>query len=176
MAGITDESEDEDEVVTKKKVSKATPKKTKKKVSKEAKKKVSKKIIKKKAILKKKRLAVKGDIKTAKEISKNVQVKPIETGEELFCIIGDPNCCCLDPVKQKFPDPVHIEKDVFGLLGTGSKNPKTISKTKFYFCSLCKNKGCKTDVKNVFPSKTEKWFHGSIHINCKYTKIFSNHS
>ena len=125
--GMTDESEDEDEVVTKKKVSKATPKKAKKKASKETKKKVNKKIIKKKAIQKKKRLAVKGDIKTAKEISKNVQVKPIETGEELVCSVGDPNCSCLDPSVKTYP-------------------------------SFIKN------------------FHGSIHINCRYTKIFSNHS
>ena len=201
--GMTDESQDEDEVVTKKKVSKATPKKAKK-VPKETKKKVPKKIIKKKSPQKKKRIAVKGDIKTVKEIGKNVQVKyrteglfgvakgtisflktpvkpvqtegecsvqvkPIETGEELDCIIGDciigdPNCCCLDPVKLKFPDPAQIEKDVFG-----SKNPKT----KIYFCRLCKNKGCKTDLKNIFPSTcqdyfhlsphTEKWFHGSTH-------------
>ena len=133
--GMTDESEDEDEVVTKKKVSKATPKKAKKKASKETKKKVSKKIIKKKAPQKKKSLAVKGDIKTAKEISKNVQVgsflktpvKPIETGEELCCIVGDPNCSCLDPAVKTYP-------------------------------SFIKN------------------FHGSIHINCRYTKIFSNQS
>ena len=207
---MTDDSQDEDEVV-KKKVSKAVPKKAKK----VPKKKAPKKTIKKKSPQKKKRIAVKGTKSTVKETGKNVQVKyrteglfgvakgtitflktpvkpvqtegecsvqvkPIETGEELDCIIGDciigdPNCCCLDPVKLKFPDPAQIEKDVFG-----SKNPKT----KIYFCRLCKNKGCKTDVKNIFPSScqdyfhlsphTEKWFHGSTHINCKYTKIYPN--
>ena len=196
---MTDDSQDEDEVV-KKKVSKAVPKKAKK----VPKKKAPKKTIKKKSPQKKKRIAAKGTKSAVKETGKNVQVKyrteglfgvakgtitflktpvkpvqtegecsvqvkPIETGEELDCIIGDciigdPNCCCLDPVKLKFPDPAQIEKDVFG-----SKNPKT----KIYFCRLCKNKGCKTDVKNIFPSScqdyfhlsphTEKWFHGSTH-------------
>jgi hypothetical protein len=66
---MTDEGEDEDEVVTKKrKVSKATPKKTPKKVSKETKKKVSKKIEKKKGV------TVKGNVKTAKKIGENEQV------------------------------------------------------------------------------------------------------
>jgi hypothetical protein len=76
---MTDEGEDEDEVVTKKrKVSKATPKKTPKKVSKENKKKVSKKIEKKKGI------TVKGNVKTAKKIGENEQVGCVRLSKRLW--------------------------------------------------------------------------------------------
>ena len=76
---MTDEGEDEDEVVTKKrKVSKATPKKTPKKVSKENKK-VSKKIQKKK-----KSLTFKGDVKTAKKIGANEQVGCVRLSKRLW--------------------------------------------------------------------------------------------
>ena len=75
---MTDEGEDEDEVVTKKrKVSKATPKKTPKKVSKENKK-VSKKIEKKKGI------TVKGNVKTAKKIGENEQVGCVRLSKRLW--------------------------------------------------------------------------------------------
>ena len=65
------ESEDEDEVVIKKrrKVSKTTPKKTPKKVSREVKKKDPKKIQKKK-----KTLTIKGDVKAPKKTGQSKQV------------------------------------------------------------------------------------------------------
>ena len=67
---MTDEGEDENEVVTKKrKVSKTTPKKTPKKVTKEIKKKDPKKIEKKK-----KTLTIKGDVKAPKKTSQSQQV------------------------------------------------------------------------------------------------------
>ena len=67
---MTDEGEDENEVVTKKrKVSKTTPKKTPKKVTKEIKKKDPKKIEKKK-----KTVTIKGDKQAIKKTSQSKQV------------------------------------------------------------------------------------------------------
>ncbi len=78
---MTDEGEDENEVVTKKrKVSKTTPKKVPKKVSKESKKKDLKKIQKKK-----KTLITKGDVKAAKKTSKS---------EQVGCVLGTTWCSC----------------------------------------------------------------------------------
>ena len=187
---MTDESEDEDEVVKKKKVSKATKKKAPKKTQKETKKKVSKKIVKKKAPpQKKKSLTVKGNIKTAKETSKNVQVgsflkTPVNIPPSCFsrypkvaltripCQTREDQLTCLDPVQQKFPDPVPQTTANPPQIENLSTSPKTISKAAFK--ELCKNKGCKTAVK-TYPSFIKN-FHGSIHINCKYTKFFSNQS
>ena len=153
----------EDEVTTKKKVSKEASKKT----PKETKKKVTKKIAKKKAPQKKKGLTVKGNIKNLKKTRKNVKVnyetrglfgvargslsflknpvKPVQTGGEEFAY--------LDPVQQHFPDPVPRT----------TANPPQIKKL---------STSPKTTVK-TYPSFTKN-FHGSIHINCGYTKIFSN--
>ncbi|MCP3851608.1 MAG: hypothetical protein GY694_15395 [Gammaproteobacteria bacterium] len=78
---MTDEGEDENEVVTKKrKVSRATPKKAPKKVTKESKKKDPKKIQKKK-----KTVTIKGDVKAAKKIGKSKQVG---------CVLGTTWCSC----------------------------------------------------------------------------------
>ena len=116
--------------------------------------------------LPKKGLTVKGNIKNLKKTRKNVKVnyetrglfgvargnlsflktpvKPIQTGEEF---------AYLDPVQQHFPDPVPRT----------TANPPQIKKL---------STSPKTTVK-TYPSFTKN-FHGSIHINCGYTKIFSN--
>ena len=159
------EDKGEDEVTAKKKVSIKEASK-KKKTPKETKKKVTKKITKKKAPKKKKGPVVKGNIKNLKKTGKNVKVnyetrglfgvargnlsflktpvKPIQTGEEF---------AYLDPVQQKFPD----------LVFQTTASPPQIEKL---FTSP------KTTVK-AYPSFTKN-FHGSIHINCGYTKIISN--
>ena len=117
--------------------------------------------------LPKKGLTVKGNIKNLKKARKNVKVnyetrglfgvargslsflknpvKPVQTGGEEFAY--------LDPVQQHFPDPVPQT----------TANPPQIKKL---------STSPKTTVK-TYPSFTKN-FHGSIHINCGYTKIFSN--
>ena len=165
----------EDEVTTKKKVSKEASKKT----PKETKKKVTKKIAKKKAPQKKKGLTVKGNIKNLKKTRKNVKVnyetrglfgvargnlsflktpvKPIQTGEEFTY---------LDPVQQHFPDPVPRTTANPPQIKKLSTSPKT------NFNEFSQTGAQKTTVK-TYPSFTKN-FHGSIQINCRYTKLFSN--
>ena len=170
----------EDEVTTKKKVSKEASKKT----PKETKKKVTKKIAKKKATQKKKGLTVKGNIKNLKKTRKNVKVnyetrglfgvargnlsflknpvKPVKTRGEEFA--------CLDAVQQHFPDPVPQTTANPPQIKKLSTSPKTAPKTTFN--EFCKTEAQKTTVK-TYPSFTKN-FHGSIQINCGYTKNFSN--
>ena len=71
-------------------------------------------------------------------------VKPIPTGEEFTY---------LDPVQQHFPDPIPRTTASPPQIKKPSTSPKTFVKT------------CPSFTKN---------FHGSIHINCGYTKNFSN--
>ena len=151
----------EDEVNTQKKkvtreASKKTPKKTKKKVT--------KKITQKKGVQKKKDLTIKGNVKNTRQARKNVKVN-YETGGLFGVARGNisflkpPELLIENPTgeefQQHFPDPVpqttasppQIKKP-----STSPKNP---------FVKTC-------------PSFTKKHFYGSIHINCRYTKIFSN--
>lgn len=159
---MTDESEDEDEVVKKKKVSKATKKKAPKKTQKETKKKVSKKIVKKKTPpQKKKTLTVKGNIKTAKEASKNVQV-----GSFLKTPVNiPPSCFSRYPKVALTRIPCQTREDQLNCLDPRSE----ISRSR------------KRNIKQaqMFPDPVPpqtfiKNFHGSVHINCNYTKIFTN--
>ena len=171
---MTDDGEDE--VTTKKKVSKEASKKT----PKETKKKVTKKIAKKKAPQKKKGLTVKGNIKNFKKTRKNVKVnyetrglfgvargnlsflknpvKPVKTRGEEFAY--------LDAVQQYFPDPVPQTNANPPQIKKLSTSPKT------NFNEFSQTGAQKTTVK-TYPSFTKN-FHGSIQINCRYTKLFSN--
>ena len=143
----------EDEVNTKKKVSREASKKT----PKETKKKVTKKITKKKG------LTIKGNVKNTRQARKNVKVN-YETGGLFGVARGNisflkpPELLIENPTgeefQQHFPDPVPQT--------TASppqiKKPSTSPKNPFV-------KTCPSFTKN---------FHGSIHINCRYTKNFSN--
>ena len=168
---MSDEDEGEDEVNTQKKAPVKEVKK--KKVAKEAKKKkVAKKVTKKKANKKKKGVSkvvvenIKKTVKNGKvkyettglfgvargNISFRAKKKPIETGLEEFCY--------LDPVIKPFPEPVPQATSRPPQIEEISTSPKTNPKTTFK--DFCENEAV---VKN---------FHGSIHINCRYTKVFSN--
>ena len=163
---ISDEEEEgEDEVNTPKKAPVKEAKK-KKKVAKEAKKKkVTKKVTKKKANKKKKAVVVENIKKTLKNgkvkyvttglfgvargnISFRAKKKPVETGLEEFCY--------LDPVIKPFPEPAPQATSRPPQIEEISTSPKPA------FKNFWKNEAV---VKN---------FHGSIHINCRYTKVFSN--
>ena len=163
---MTDESEDEDEVVKKKKVSKATKKKAPKKTQKETKKKVSKKIVKKKTPpQKKKTLTVKGNIKTAKEASKNVQVGSFLKTPVNIPPSCSPSCFSRYPKVALTRIPCQTREDQLNCLDPRSE----ISRSR------------KRNIKQaqMFPDPVPpqtfiKNFHGSVHINCNYTKIFTN--
>ena len=166
----------EDEVNTqKKKVTREASKKT----PKEAKKKVNKKITQKKGVQKKKDLTTKGNLKNPRQARKNVKVntfgvnrgtmsflklpvKHVQTGGEEFAY--------LDPVQQHFPDPAPPTNANPPQIEKLSTPPKTAPKTTFN--EFCKTEAQKTTVK-TYPSFTKN-FHGSIHINCRYTKKISN--
>ena len=167
------EDDCEDEVNTKKKVTREASKKT----PKETKKKVTKKIAKKKAPQKKKGLSVKGNLKNIAKARKNVKVngvvrgnlsflknpvKPVKTRGEEFAY--------LDAVQQYFPDPVPQTNANPPQIKKLSTSPKTAPKTTFN--EFCQTGAQKTTVK-TYPSFTKR-FHGSIQINCRYTKLFSN--
>ena len=163
------EDDCEDEVNTKKKVTRQASKKT----PKETKKKVTKKNPKKKAPQKKKGHAIKGNLKNTAKARKNVKVngvvrgnlsflknpvKPVKTRGEEFAY--------LDAVQQYFPDPVPQTNANPPQIKKLSTSPKT------NFNEFSQTGAQKTTVK-TYPSFTKR-FHGSIQINCRYTKLFSN--
>ena len=163
------EDDCEDEVNTKKKVTREASKKT----PKETKKKVTKKNPKKKAPQKKKGDAIQGNLKNIAKTRKNVKVngvvrgnlsflknpvKPVKTRGEEFAY--------LDAVQQYFPDPVPQTNANPPQIKKLSTSPKT------NFNEFSQTGAQKTTVK-TYPSFTKR-FHGSIQINCRYTKLFSN--
>ena len=162
------EDDCEDEVNTKKKVTREASKKT----PKETKKKVTKKIAKKKAPQKKKGLSVKGNLKNIAKARKNVKVNGVVRGNLSFLknavkTRGE-EFAYLDAVQQHFPDPVPR----INISPPQIKKPSTSPKTDFNEFSRT-GTGTQKNHCKTYPSFTKK-FHGSIQINCRYTKLFSN--
>ena len=163
---IEDDDDGDDEVNTKKKVTRQASKRT----PKETKKKVTKKNPKKKAPQKKKGDAIQGNLKNIAKTRKNVKVNGVVRGNLSFLknavkTRGE-EFAYLDAVQQHFSDPVPRTNISPPQIKKLSTSPKT-DFNEFSRTGTQKNH-CKT-----YPSFTKN-FHGSIQINCRYTKLFSN--